>query len=330
MNSLINSLSREQKDALIAEAVDAGIREYLSQRRDKVDSFVDAHFDFKGAWKLNRKAFGYDILRAPANLAWTPVQFLLKGAGKGAAKVGWQGFSDKMDALPTGIRTDIERQVEWLTYSEFLELPLEQEQRTCEKNALLECILAQPQLRPVFAESLEKLAALASDEAGKASLTDNLARYVDSRKVAAELSAIVVGAAAGYSANQSFNLGAMGLGNTLATTLAYHSAVSSFAMGNTLGGLYYAVVPVTVSKTALVLSTGGAAAVLGMVAAFAGVVADPLQKHLGLHHKKLHRLVDCLEVQLKEGDEQTLPAREAYIARVLDISDIFMTLAAAR
>ena len=318
------------RDTLVSQAVDAGIRDYIQSRRGSVDEFVDKHFSFRGALELNRRAFGYDLLRAPANLAWTPLHFLLKGVGKGAQHVGLTSVSDKLSDLPAGIRTDIEKEIQWRIYTEFLQLPFEQDDRASQHNALLDSILSQPVLRPVFEESLTRLAKLANDEAGKASLTENLSTYVNSRKVAAELSAILVGAAAGYTANQTFNVGALGLGQTFATTLAYHSAVSSFALGNTLGGLYYTVVPVTVSKSALVLSTGGAAALLGVVAAFAGVVADPLQKQLGLHQKKLNKLVDCLEGQLVMEDDEALPVREAYIARVLDLADVLLTLSSVR
>ena len=319
-----------ERQSLVTSAVDSGIRQYLAETRQSVDGFVDSHFSFKGALELNRKAFGYDMLRAPANLAWTPLNFVLKGVGKGAGKLGFQQFSDKMSDLPAGLRTDIEQELEWRVYTEFLGLPCQQADREYQQNRLLETILAQPQLHAVFSQSLAKIAQLANDEAGKASLINNLQRYVDSRKAAAELSAILVGAAVGYAANQTINVGALGLGKTLAGILAYHSAVSSFAMGNTLGGLYYAIVPVSVSKTALVLSTGGVAALLGVVAAFAGVIADPLQRHLGLHQKKLHRLVDCLEQQLTSDSSRELKVREAYITRVVDLADILMTLSTVK
>ena len=93
-------------------------------------------------------------------------------------------------------------------------LPCSQEGRQYEQNRLLETILAQPQLHSVFSQSLANISRLAADEAGKASLINNLQRYVDSRKAAAELSAILVGAAAGYAANQTVNVGALGLGKT--------------------------------------------------------------------------------------------------------------------
>lgn len=326
----VTSLSTETRHQLVTQAVDAGVRQYIESRRAGVNDFVDKHYSIKGAWQLNRKAFGYDMLRAPANLAWTPLNFVLKGVGKGAGKLGFEKVSDTLAELPAGLRTDIEREVEWRIYTDFLGLPIEQEERQSEQNLLLEIILAQPQLHTVFSESLGQIARLAEDEAGKASLINNLQRYVDSRKVASELSAILVGAAAGYAANQTINVGALGLGKTLATTMAYHSAVSSFAMGNTLGGLYYAIAPISVSKTALILSTGGVAALLGVVAAFAGVVADPVQNHLGIHHKKLHKLVDCLEEQLISDSAQELKVREAYIARVIDLADILMTLSTVR
>jgi hypothetical protein len=37
-----------------------------------------------------------------------------------------------------------------------------------------------------------------------------------------------------------------------------------------------------------------------VVAAFSGIIADPLQRRLGLHRRRLLRLVDALEAQFSE------------------------------
>jgi len=53
---------------LAREAVEAGIRRYFADRRDRIPGFVDRHFSLRGALALHRAALGWDILRAPVNL----------------------------------------------------------------------------------------------------------------------------------------------------------------------------------------------------------------------------------------------------------------------
>lgn len=209
-------------------------------------------------------------------------------------------------------------------------MPIEVEGKHSDKNKLLEIILADESLQPIFEESILAIADIAQDSNGQSRLTENLMKYVDSRKVAAELSATLIGAATGYAATKSLQLGSLGLGQALAGTLAYHSAVSGLAFGNTLGGLYYSIMPVSASTSTIVLSTGGVAALLGVVSAFGGVIADPLQKSLGLHQKRLHKLLDSIEEQLTSNEGEALKLKGGYVARVLDISDLLMTVVVKR
>ena len=56
--------------------------------------------------------------------------------------------------------------------------------------------------------------------------------------------------------------------------------------------------------------------------AFAGVVTDPVQRHLGLHRRRLERLVDSLEAELKGRGDSRFVVRDHYVARILDLMDI--------
>ncbi|RXJ73936.1 hypothetical protein CS022_06545 [Veronia nyctiphanis] len=116
----------------------------------------------------------------------------------------------------------------------------------------------------------------------------------------------------------------MSLGSTLASTIAYHSAVSSFAFGNTLGAMYYSVIPASATKATLALSTGGVAVALGIVASYTGMLTDPLQKSLGWHDKKLNKLIDSLEQQLCAESDSALSYKDSYVARILDLADLLL------
>jgi len=58
-------------------------------------------------------------------------------------------------------------------------------------------------------------------------------------------------------------------------------------------------------------------------AAFAGILADPVQRKLRLHQRRLHRLIDAVERQWNtERREAGFVARDPYVARLLDLFDL--------
>jgi hypothetical protein len=313
------------KKEIIRKAVESGISRYINECRDNIPEFCEQTFSLSGAWDINKKAFGKDILKAPANVVWTPFYFLGTGLGKGLKKLNLNKASEALANLPAGFTTDVELEVQWRIYTQFIKLPFKQEEREFTENRLLEIILEDENLAPIIEESMESISSLTSDDNGKNLLTERIFEYTDSRKAASELSSTLIGTATGYLTSKSLNFGAIGLGQSLAASAAYHSAVSTFAFGNTLGAAFYSVVPVSASTGAVILSTGGIAAVLGTVSAFAGVIADPIQHKLGLHEKKLNKLVDALESQFKSNEQSSLDIKDGYAARVLDVLD-FLTM----
>jgi hypothetical protein len=59
-----------------------------------------------------------------------------------------------------------------------------------------------------------------------------------------------------------------------------------------------------------------------MLAAFSGVVTDPLQRRLGLHRRRLERLLRILEADLSGGPGRNRIMRDHYVARLVDIFDL--------
>jgi hypothetical protein len=57
-------------------------------------------------------------------------------------------------------------------------------------------------------------------------------------------------------------------------------------------------------------------------AAFAGVIADPVQRTFGLHQRRLHRLIDALGRELKGDSDAAFHARDHYVARIFDLIDL--------
>lgn len=106
-----------------------------------------------------------------------------------------------------------------------------------------------------------------------------------------------------------------------AVAVAQELAIAQFALGPTLGALYYGLFPAAASTGLIALSVGSLMATLGVLTAFSGVVTDPLQKLTGLHQRRLVRLLKALEQELG-GQEGHFRLHDAYVARSLDVVDV--------
>ena len=54
----------------------------------------------------------------------------------------------------------------------------------------------------------------------------------------------------------------------------------------------------------------------------AGIVADPIQRRLGIHRRRLNKLVDTLERNLSGDNQARLSMYDHYVSRLLDILEI--------
>lgn len=314
---------------IVEQAVQAGIRSYARSRRRRIPRFIDKHFSFTGAWHLNKHAFGWDLVRAPANLLWTPIYFFAKGVGIVARKAGANAPEQLVEHLPAGVRTDVERELEWLVYTQFLELPYESDGRRSDKNELLAHILKQKPLIGMLEDALRPLGNLEEDPVLARKLERKLGTYLDNRKDVAELTTTIIASSAGLAANKTLSMGAFGLGQATAAAISHSMAVSGFIFGPTLGGLLYSALPwlAAPSKVLVAGATISVAALMGVASAFAGLIADPAQKALGLHSRKLHGLVNALESQLLGEGSDAYELRDGIVARLLDLADILYSLA---
>jgi hypothetical protein len=107
----------------------------------------------------------------------------------------------------------------------------------------------------------------------------------------------------------------------LAGAVAQQAAIASFPLGAAAGSLWYGLFSATPSGVLVASITGGLIGLGAVVTAFAGVLTDPLQRALGVHRRRLHRLIDALGVELK-GGRQAFQVRDHYAARILDLVDL--------
>ena len=68
--------------------------------------------------------------------------------------------------------------------------------------------------------------------------------------------------------------------------------------------------------------TGGLAGRGVLIASFAGIVADPVQRQLGLHQRRLHRMLNATGAAVEQSDAPGFVARDHYVARLLDLFDL--------
>ncbi|SIO51871.1 hypothetical protein SAMN05444722_2992 [Rhodovulum sp. ES.010] len=299
-------LSPDTDAALIAAA-----RAYFAERRARVPGFVRERFGLRGTLRLHRHALGWDILKAPLNVMLSPVLILSRLAAWGAGRAGapriarW--LASRRILLPTAVARATERAI----VVDLLELPWDGPGRASERDALARAILANPTLARLVATRREAGAVSAR------ALSD----YGGTRSAVAEMTTALGTIGAGAVAFQSLTPGMVSFAPGLAAVLAQQAAIAAFPLGGLLGSAWYGVFPAVVSPWLTAGLTLGLVALGALVAAFAGVIADPVQAALGLHRRRLNRLIDAMEDAFTGEGRRGFAAREHYLARLLDLSD---------
>jgi hypothetical protein len=308
--------------ALAERAVQQGLVQYFADRRARVDGFVDRHFSLHGALRLHRAALGWDILRTPANLTLAAPQIGLRLAGAAAVRLGAVRLGTRLRGAHLMLPTTVGRELAWLVCTELLELPACEGTRVATRDALAETILAQPVLTEGLRPFLEEIGRRVGDSGFRARVERATLEYTGSRAAAAELTTGLISLGAGALAFNKLTPGIATLGPTLAALFAQQAAVASFPFGAALGSVWYGLFPVAPPLGLVLGMTGGLMLAGSTLAAFAGVVADPLQRRLGLHRARLLRLIASLERQTNDPAAPGFAVRDHYIARLLDLFDL--------
>jgi hypothetical protein len=312
-------LSPEDAQSIVA---DAACR-YFESRRSRVDAFVARHFSLAGSAAIHRKAVGWDMLKAPANIALAVPQLVTKLAAAGAKAIGAERASAFLGSRKLMFDTAVGHEIEWLIITDLLELPFRQGKREARRDALAEEVLSAPELQQALNDTLESVGRRGADPEFRQRLEAAMETYAGTRAAAAEITTALLTVGAGAIAVKQATPGVMSLGPALAAALAQQAAVASFPLGAGVGSLWYGIFPAAASPVLVGGVTGGLLAVSSIAAAFAGILADPVQRKLGLHQRRLHRLIDALERQWNaEREEAGFVARDPYVARLLDLVDL--------
>jgi hypothetical protein len=311
-------LAAHQAQRIVTEAG----KLYFDSRRSRADVVVDRHFSFAGSLALHRQALGWDVLKAPLNVLLAVPHVAMKLTAGVARALHARRISAYLASRRILLDTAVGREIEWLIVTELLELPFQQEHRISRKDALAETILASPQIQAALDETIGAIGRRVDDPTFRNQLEQAMATYTGTRAAAAEITTALITLGAGAAAVKQITPGAMALGPALAGVMAHQAAVASFPLGTTLGGLWYGAFPVAPSPGLIAGVTASMMAAGAAVAAFAGIVADPVQRRFGLHRRRILRLIDALERRFNGNSEAGFVVRDHYVARLLSLLEL--------
>jgi hypothetical protein len=323
MDTRLALLDDAGTDQELAQAiVNAGVRRYFADRRGKVPAFVDRNFSLRGSLRLHRAAVGWDIARAPFNLAMAAPQVGLLLAARAAGKAGATHVAEQLGSKRLVVHTAVGRELAWRLHSELLELPFEEGDQVTRRDALAETILSDPRVVAAMTPALQAIGASGDDPALRQRLTTAMAEYNRTRVAAAEITTALFSLGTGALALGRLTPGALSFAPTLAAAIGRRAAVMSLPMGGALGSAWYTLFRVAPSAVLVTALTGGLLAASTLASAFSGVVTDPIQRRLGLHQRRLERMLDALEQQMYDPEAPGFVMHDHYVARLMDLFDV--------
>jgi hypothetical protein len=290
--------------------------------QDQIDAFVRRHFTWPGTLRLHRAAVGGDIWRSPANVFLSPVFVLTRLAAWICDRLRLAGAAVWLRNRRLQVRTAVAAKVEAAVLTELLDVPLERADTVPDREALCRAILAAPEFREV----IRRRGTVAGTQIMAARIAGVIGDYASTRSAIAEFTTALITLAIGAIVFQAVTPGVISMAPGVAEAVSHGTAIADFPLGSTLGGVWYGVFPVGPSPW-LIVATGAGLLILGsLVTAFAGIIADPVQAHLGIHRRRLLRLFDTLDAELRGSDDRPFAIREHLLARIFDLWDAALSL----
>lgn len=304
------------------QILDQAIARHFAKVRARIPAFVDRHFGFRGALKLNRKGLGRDLYRAPLNAALILPHTGLRLAAMALDKTGRRSEADWLRTRDLFLKTDVAREIEWLIWTELLELPYSDGKRVSRHDGLAREMLTDVRLATRLDQVHEAMRKHWNSEGYQSRLTDALAAYSGNRAAAAEIANIFVSLGAGAALLNQATPGVLTLGPALANLIAQGLQTNSLPAA--LAAVWLGVVPAQASAALTAGATAAAAVALAATSAVSGAITDPIQCALGLHQKRLVALTNAVELLLLGDDGARLVAHDHYVGRVGDLVDLFV------
>ncbi len=287
-----------------------------------MDAFVRRHFTWPGTLHLHRAALGRDILIAPVNVLLSPVLVLVRISAWLCGRLGLRSASDRLRRRRILLRTAVAARVEAAILTELCDVPLAAADLARDRAALRAALLASPR----WQGALRSRADLPGAEPMADRMVQALAEYTGTRSAMAEVTAALIALAVGAVAFQSVTPGMISMAPGVAEAVSRSAAIAGFPLGAALGGLWYGVFPVGPSPALVGATILGLVLAGSVLAAFAGILSDPVQAGIGMHRRRLRRLVAVLDAEFEGRPSAPFVAREHFLARGLDLWDGALSL----
>lgn len=156
----------------------------------------------------------------------------------------------------------------------------------------------------------------------KKSISEPIDIYLQTRNIAADITAGTIAAIVGLLMFNQFTPGSISAGSVIADWAGREQAASQFLLGETLGGVWYSVFPVSPPMWLIAASFAVVMLVISVISAFAGFLHDPLQLWAGIHERRLHKLLDAVEEQLVHADDAIgFRPKDTFVGRIYDVVD---------
>ena len=291
-------------------------------RRRQVDAFVQRHFTWPGTLRLHRAALGADILRAPVNVLLSPPHVIARLTGWICRGLRLRRAADFLLRRQILLRTAVSAKVEAAILTELLAVSPAEGEALGDRTALARAILSAPRFREVVRSRGSIAAAQAMADRIAAAITE----YSGARSAMAEFTTALITLAAGAIALQALTPGMISMAAGVAESVSLNRAVADFPLGQTLGRVWYGIFPVGLSPRLVAAAAVGLVLLGSVITAFAGAIADVVQAWLGVHRRRLLRLLDTVEAETAGSPGKPFGASEHLLARVFDFSDAALSL----
>jgi hypothetical protein len=281
--------SHQNHRAAVQQAVLHSIENYFSTRRSQVESFVDQHFSLGGTLVIHQRTLGFDLIRHVLNAYFAVPCLAVKKAVSWLETLGMDRLAQLLGRLPSGLRTDYQKEVERLVASELLRLP----------HALLDEMKKDGTLAAEFEKQSDSdLQDLFSPQTLRAQFGPELLAYSSRRSGITEMAGSVVTLLAAFRWFHNTSLGAFEMGRRLASSHAHEKAISHFFLGKKIGSVFYQTFPVAPSRSEIMIATAGVMVALSALTLVTVVLSDPVQHRMGIHRNQLLKLLDSLESKM--------------------------------
>lgn len=293
-----------------------------ADRLARVNAFVSKHFTWPGTLVLHRSAFGADILRATLNVVVSPILVIVRMAAWVCSGLGQVRAADWLRRRRLLLRTTVTARVETALLTELLGVRSPDGGMATDPASMSRAILA----APAFREPLRTCGSVAEAQAMADRITGAIGDYTGTRSAIAEFTTALVTLAIGGVVFQALTPGVMSMAPGVAEAVSQGSAIADFPLGSTIGGVWYGVFPVGPSPALIAATVLGLIGLGSVVAAFAGIIADPVQAAVGIHRRRLLRLLDTLDAETVGNRDRPFTAREHFLARIFDLWDAALSL----